>query len=126
MREVNSCVVSGRLVRDAELNYSKNGLAICRYAIANNYVGKNKEQEVNFFDVVQFGNFAESLAQYLKKGTRVVVTGELRQNRWENEQGEKRSKVELIAREVVLLGGKGEAREEQEDDSDEFTDDVPF
>ena len=59
------------------------------------------DEEVNFFDVTIFGQMAENCAESLTKGTRVVVAGELRQSSWQTQEGDKRSKVEIIADEVA-------------------------
>lgn len=108
MNDLNSVMVIGRLTRDAERKYTSAGLAVCKFSIANGYskkVGDKWEEQVNFFDVTLFGKSGESLAQYLVKGKQVAVCGELRQERWEKD-GDKRSKVEIIAQNVQLLGGK--------------------
>lgn len=105
--DINSVVVLGRLTRDAELRYSNSGTAICKFAIANNYSrkqGDNWNEETNFFDAVLMGRRAEALHKYLVKGKQVGVSGELRQNRWEQD-GQKRSRVEIFVNDVNLLGG---------------------
>jgi len=105
--DINSVVVLGRLTRDAELRYSNSGTAICKFAIANNYSrkqGDNWNEETNFFDAVLMGRRAEALHKYLVKGKQVGVSGELRQSRWEQD-GQKRSRVEIFVNDVNLLGG---------------------
>lgn len=110
MADTNSVVLVGRLTRDAELKYSAGGMAIGRFSIAVNYrkkAGDNWEDEVNYFDIVLFGKSAETLNQYLVKGKQVCVNGELRQNRWEQD-GATRSKIEVIANNVQLLGSSNQ------------------
>ena len=107
MADVNHVVLIGRLTRDSELKYTSGGMAVCKFAIALNKRRKQGEQwvdEANFFDVVLFGRSGESLNQYLVKGKQVAVEGELHQNRWEQD-GQSRSKVEINATNVQLLGG---------------------
>lgn len=128
--DVNSVTVVGRLTRDAELRHTSGGMALCRFSIASNYTRKQGDQyveEVNYFDVVMFGRYAEAIHQYLTKGQQVVVSGEARQNRWEKD-GQKRSKIEFIGNTVQLVGGRssGESRQQSSSPSDEFSDDVPF
>ncbi|WP_439647454.1 single-stranded DNA-binding protein [Brucepastera parasyntrophica] len=107
MAEVNHVILIGRLTRDSELKYTSGGMAVCKFSIAVNKRRKNGDQwveEANFFDIVLWGRAGESLNQYLVKGKQVAVEGELRQNRWEQD-GQARSKIEIIANNVQLLGG---------------------
>jgi single-strand DNA-binding protein len=105
--DINSVVLIGRLTRDAELRYSNSGTAICKFSIANNYSRKQGDtwaEETNFFDAVLMGRRAEALHKYLVKGKQIGIQGELRQDRWEQD-GQKRSRVEVFVNEVNLLGG---------------------
>ena len=107
MADINHVVLVGRLTRDAELKYTQGGAAVCKFSIAINRRRKNGEEwveEANYFDIVLWGRQGEALNQYLVKGKQVAVEGELRQNRWEQD-GQSRSKVEVIANNLQLLGG---------------------
>jgi single-strand DNA-binding protein len=107
MADVNHVVLVGRLTRNAELKYTNNGSAVSKFSIAINQRRKKDDQwvdESHFFDIVLWGKTAESLNQYLVKGKQVGIEGQLRQNRWEQE-GQARSKVEIFATNVMLLGG---------------------
>jgi len=107
MIDLNHVVLIGRLTRDAELKYTAAGQAVCKFSIAVNRRKKSGEQwvdEPNFFDIVLWGRQGESLNQYLVKGKMVGVDGELRQDRWEQD-GQNRSKVEIVAANLQLLGG---------------------
>ncbi len=107
MADLNHVILIGRLTRDAELKYTANGQAVCKFAIAVNRRRKNGDQwveEANFFDIVLWGRQGETLNQYLVKGKQIAVDGELRQDRWEQD-GQNRSKVEIMANNVQLLGG---------------------
>jgi single-strand DNA-binding protein len=107
MADLNHVVLIGRLTRDAELKYTANGQAVCKFSIAVNRRRKNGDQwedEANFFDIVVWGRQGESLNQYLIKGKMVGVDGELRQDRWQQD-GQNRSKVEIVATYLQLLGG---------------------
>jgi len=106
MVDLNQVALIGRLTRDAELK-SVNGQPLCKFSIAVNRRKKNGdrwEDEANFFDIVVWGRQAESLHPYLVKGKEVGVSGELRQERWQHE-GQNKSKVEVIASNIQLLGG---------------------
>jgi len=108
MADINHVVLVGRLTRDAEIKYTNSGTAISKFAIAINRRRKSGDQwteEANFFDCVVWGKVAEALTQYLVKGKQVGVQGELRQNRWEQD-GQRRSKVEVNVSNIQLLGGR--------------------
>jgi single-strand DNA-binding protein len=108
MADLNHVVLIGRLTRDAELKITANGQAVCKFSIAVNRRRKNGDQwedEANFFDIVVWGRQGEALSQYLVKGKMVGVDGELRQDRWQQQDGQNRSKVEIVANNLQLLGG---------------------
>jgi single-strand DNA-binding protein len=107
--DINNVVLTGRLTRDAELKYTANGQAVCKFSLAVNRRRKNGdkwEEEANFFDVVLWGRQGETLNQYLVKGKAVGIYGELRQDRWQQD-GQNRSKIEVVASNVQLMGGGG-------------------
>jgi len=109
MAEINSVVLVGRLTRDAELKYTQTGTAIVKFSLAINRrkkTGDTWSDEANFFDVSMMGKSADSVHKYLVKGKMVAVQGELRQNRWEQD-GQARSKVEIFAFTLQLLGSSG-------------------
>lgn len=115
MADINCVVLVGRLTRDAELKYTNSGYPVCTFSIAVNRRRKNGdtwEDEVSFFDIVLWGKQGESLNQYLVKGKQVSVSGELRQNRWEQD-GQARSKVEVVAGNIQLLGGTANSASNQ-------------
>ena len=143
MVDINHVVLIGRLTRDAELKSLASGQAVCKFSIAVNRrrkSGDNWEDEPNFFDIVVWGRQGESLHQYLVKGKMVCVDGELKQDRWQQD-GQNRSKVEIVATNIQLLGGNpgssggtyaGSGRSgaapqsEQAPAEDSFADDIPF
>jgi single-strand DNA-binding protein len=107
--DINHVVLVGRLTRDAELKYTSGGQAVCKFSLAINRRKKNGDQwedEPNFFDVVCWGRQGEALNQYMLKGKQVGVEGQLRQDRWEQD-GQNRSRVQIIASNIQLLGGSG-------------------
>lgn len=109
MADINRVILVGRLTRDAELKYTSGGSPVAKFGIAINRrrkVGDQWEEEANFFDVVVWGRVAEALNQYLVRGKQVGIEGELRQDRWEQD-GQKRSRVEIVASNIMLLGGRG-------------------
>lgn len=97
---MNSINIVGRLVRDVEERATRTGKQVLNFSIAvDDFSGGSKQS--SFFDVVAFDK--PNLVAYLVKGKRVGVSGRLSQSRWENQQGEKRSKVEIIANHIDLL-----------------------
>jgi single-strand DNA-binding protein len=106
MVDINHVILIGRLTRDSELKHTAGGQPVCKFSIAVNRRKKNGEvweDEASFFDIVLWGRQGETLSQYLVKGKQVAIDGELRQDRWEQD-GQKRSKVEIVAGNVQLLG----------------------
>jgi len=135
MADVNHVILIGRLTRDSALTYTSGGMAVCKFAIAVNRRKKNGDQwvdEASFFDVVAWGKIGEALNQYLVKGKQVAVEGELHQNRWEQD-GQSRSKVEINADNIQLLGGGTEQaapapsrQTEPQGFQDDFPEGIPF
>ncbi len=107
--DINRVVLVGRLTRDAEQSYTQSGYALLKFSIAVNRRRKQGDQwidEGNFFDVTVWGRQGEAIANYMTKGKQVAVEGQLRQDRWESQDGSKRSKVVIEANTVQLLGGR--------------------
>lgn len=107
--DINKVVLVGRLTRDAEQSYTQSGFALLKFSIAVNRSRKQGDQwveEANFFDVTVFGRQGEAIASYMTKGKQVGVEGQLRQDRWEAQDGTKRSKVTIDANNVQLLGSR--------------------
>ena len=111
--DLNIVCVAGRLTRDAELKYTAGGQAVCKFSIAVNRRRKNGDQwedEASFFDCVLFGKQAEYLSKNLLKGRQVGISGELKQDRWQQE-GQSRSKVEIIVNAAQLFGNAHEQKD---------------
>ena len=97
----NTVTVVGNVTRDPELRFAQSGMAIAQFGLAWNRRRQDQEDEVSFFDITCFRQLAENVAESLKKGARVVVYGTLQQRSWENDQGDRRSKVEILADDVA-------------------------
>jgi single-strand DNA-binding protein len=113
MADINQVVLVGRLTRDAELKYTNSGAAVSKFSLAVNQRRKKGDQwedEVHYFDISLWGKTAEAINQYLVKGKQVGVQGQLRQDRWQQD-GQNRSKVEIFATNVMLLGSGGGGRQ---------------
>ena len=108
MSDLNEVVVSGRLTRDAELRYTPNGTAVTDIIVASNRIwskDSEKQEEATFVDVTIWGKQAESLAKYMTKGRHVMLPGRLKLNKWETDEGDKRSKLTVTAEKVNLTPG---------------------
>lgn len=99
MLELNKVMLIGNLTRDPELSYLPAGTAVAKMGLAVNRSWKDKtgqwQREASFFDLDAWGPQAEFSAKYLKKGKRVYVEGQLRQNTWEAPDGSKRNQVRI-------------------------------
>ncbi len=101
----NTVELVGNITRDPELRFTPSGAAIATFGLAVNRRWRNQqsnewEEQTSFFDVVCWRNLAENVTESLFKGSRVMVVGRLEQRSWENQEGEKRSKVEVVADEI--------------------------
>jgi single-strand DNA-binding protein len=101
----NTVTIVGNITRDPELRFTPSGQATASFGVAVNRVWTDRQTQerkeaTSFFDIVCWGQLAENAAQSLSRGTRVVVSGRLDQRSWENQEGEKRTKIEITADEV--------------------------
>lgn len=111
MANINRVVLVGNLTRDPELRHTPSGTAVCEFGIAVNTREKDPGSgewvdRADFFDVTVWGDQGEACATYLKKGSPAGVDGRLRQDRWETQDNQKRSKVKIIAAVVQFLGSR--------------------
>jgi single-strand DNA-binding protein len=102
----NTVTLVGNVTRDPELRFTNSGQATASFGLAVNRRWQNRqtqewEEQVSFFDVVCWREMAENVSESLTKGSRVVVTGRLDQRSWETQEGDKRSKIEVVADEVA-------------------------
>lgn len=97
----NTVTVVGNVTRDPELRFTQGGMAVVNFGVAWNKRRNDGDDEVSFFDVTCFRQLAENVANSVNKGARVVIYGTLSQRSWENQQGERRSKVEILADDVA-------------------------
>jgi single-strand DNA-binding protein len=102
----NTVTVTGNITRDPELRFTPSGSAVATFGLAVNRRWQNRqtnewEEQVSYFDVSSWNQLAENVSECLSKGTRVTVTGRLEQRSWETQEGERRSKVEIVADDVA-------------------------
>jgi single-strand DNA-binding protein len=105
MANGNSVTLVGNVTRDPELRFTPSGQAVATFGLAVNRVWNDKQsnerkEAESFFDIVCWAGMAENAGESLSKGSRVLVTGRLEQRSWETQDGEKRSKIEVVADEI--------------------------
>lgn len=105
---MNSVCISGNLTRDAEVRMTNSGTAVANFSIAVNDRRKNPqtgewEDVPNYIDCVLFGSRAQALAPRLTKGTKVAIEGKLRYSSWQSQDGQRRSKIEVVVDDIDLL-----------------------
>lgn len=109
-RSINQVTLMGNLTRDPELRQTPNGQSVCSFSLALNRAYKDKSDQwveaTDYIDVVAWAGLGERVAQYLAKGRRCLVVGRLQSRSWEQD-GQKRSKVEVLANDVTFLDGRG-------------------
>lgn len=137
MVSLNKVFLGGNLTRDPELRHTPSGIAVSdiRLAVNQVYMDKNnqKQEETTFVDVVVWGKQAETVCQYLKKGSGLLVEGALQFDSWEHE-GQKRSRIRVKASRIQFLsspGGKSVSQPiseqaNEEDVSPVTSEDIPF
>ncbi|MFI5303552.1 MAG: single-stranded DNA-binding protein [Nitrospiria bacterium] len=131
MASFNKVILMGNLTKDPEIRYTPNGTAVANFRMAVNRrykQGEETKEDACFIDIVVFGKQGESCGQYLHKGNGVIVDGRLQERRWETEDGQKRSKYEVVAQSVQFLPKKEGSGSGGEGVVDEMVDnnDVPF
>ena len=104
MANENNVAITGNVTRDPELRYTPSGAAVAEFGLAWNRRFQRDgewEEEPHYFDVTVWQDLAENVAASVQRGTRVTVTGRLAQESWETENGDKRSKVKIVADDVA-------------------------
>ena len=116
-RGLNRVMVIGNLGADPELRYTPQGTPVASFRVAVNerYGGK---ETVEWFSIVAWAGLAEVCSQYLKKGSQVYIEGHLQTRSWEDSGGAKRYRTELVAQNLIMPGGRGEAAPDAEAPSD--------
>ncbi len=109
---INRVTITGNLTRDPELRATPSGAQVLRLGVAVNDRRRNQqsgewEDYPNFVDCVVFGARAEALSRLLSKGSKVAIEGKLRYSSWETKEGERRSKLEIVAEELDFLSQRG-------------------
>ncbi|HEY4670191.1 MAG TPA: single-stranded DNA-binding protein [Tepidiformaceae bacterium] len=110
MASLNKVMLIGNAGRDAELRYTANGTAQSQFSMAVNYRRKGTsgdwEDATEWFNIVVFGDQAERTSQYITKGKQLYIEGRLQTRTWDDDQGVKHYRTEVIANQLLLLGSR--------------------
>lgn len=134
---MNKVLLIGNLTKDPELTATPAGVSVCRFSIAvsRNYTSADGERQTDFFNITAWRGLGENVSKYTKKGSKVAVSGSIQMRSYEDNDGIKRTVVDVIAEEVEFLtksqsdgqtngsvnGNKKPALQSLDDDSD-----IPF
>lgn len=132
-RGLNKVMIIGNLGRDPEIRYTPSGRPVTSFSVATtrtwvNYDGERKE-ETEWFNVVAWGPLAEICNQYLASGKQVYIEGRLQTRGWEDEQGRRHFRTEIVAQEMILLGDRRSphfTQPDEEADNHHQPDDLTF
>jgi single-strand DNA-binding protein len=104
-------MIIGRLTRDPEVRTTPNGANVVSFSIATNFNWTNqqgqKQEQVEFHNIVAWRKLADIIGQYLKKGSKIYVEGRLQTRTWDGNDGQKRNRTEIVADNIIMLDSKG-------------------
>jgi len=117
MASFNRVILAGNLTRDIELRETPGGASVADAGLAVNDRRKQGDEwvdETSFIDLTLWGRTAENAAEYLSKGSPILIEGRLKQDSWQNEAGEKRTKLKVVVDRLQFLSNKnGESKKEE-------------
>lgn len=131
---LNKVIMMGRLTRDPEISSSTSGTTFARFSIAvDRKIKAEGQPEADFFNCTSFGKQAEFIERYLKKGTKIVITGRLQNDSYTNKDGQKVTATKIITEEVEFAESKKDGQTEQKTENNDFlsipdgiADELPF
>jgi single-strand DNA-binding protein len=117
-KSVNKVILIGNLGKDPEVKFTPGGTAVAKFSLATNERYKDKSGEwqdrTEWHNIVAWQRLAEIVGEYVKKGNKLYIEGRLQTSSWEDKQsGEKKYRTEIIAQDLVLLGGRGDAADHE-------------
>lgn len=123
---LNKVALVGRMTKDADLKYLKNGTAVANFTIAvnRNFKNRNDEVEADFIKIVAFGKQSENIAKYTEKGSLISVSGRIQTRNYKNSEGKTVYITEVIADEICFLDSK--KKKDIENDFNNLEQDLPF
>lgn len=135
-RGLNKVMLIGRLGKNPKMRHTSSGTPVTNFSLAITRTWKSSSGEVEskteWFSIVAWGNLAEICNQYLTKGKLIYIEGRLQTQQWEDEKGNQKSKVEIVAKDMVMLGSNSNSSQKEElvneigSDNDENFEEFPF
>jgi single-strand DNA-binding protein len=111
-RSVNKAIIIGNLGNDPEIRTTPGGARVATLSVATNRRWQSRsgemQEDTQWHRVVAWNKLAEIVEQYLKKGDRIFIEGRIQYRQWEDQNGQKRYSTEIVANDMVMLGGRGE------------------
>ena len=104
--DLNRCDFIGRLGKDPEMRSTASGDQVANFSIACGWKNKQKEG-TEWVNIVAFGKLAEIIGQYLKKGSKIYISGGMRTRKWQDQSGANRYSTEIVAKDMIMLDSKG-------------------
>src|SRR5437868_8564082 len=117
-KSVNKVILVGNLGKDPEIKYTPSGTAVAKFSLATNERYKDKagqwQDRTEWHNIVAWQRMAEIVGEYVKKGSKIYIEGRLQTSSWDDkESGQKKYRTEVIANDLVLLGGRGEGADSE-------------
>ena len=117
-RGLNRVEIIGNLGGDPEIRFTPSGDQVVNFtvAVSESWTGKDgqKNERVEWFRLVAWRKLAEICGQYLKKGNKVYISGKMQTRSWEDQQGVKKYTTEIVANEMIMLGGEAQSEQRQD------------
>ena len=104
--DLNNCSFIGRLGKDPEMRSTPTGTQVANFSLAVGWKSKDKDG-TEWVNIVAFGKLAEIIGQYLKKGSKIYISGGMRTRKWQDQSGADRYSVEIVAKDMIMLDSKG-------------------
>jgi len=117
-RSLNKVLLLGNLGKDPEVRYTSSGRAVATFTLATSQQWRdqdgNDQERTEWHRIVAWGRLGEVCGEYLSKGKQVFIEGRIQSREWEDQEGNKRTTVEIIANDMIMLGGASQSRESGE------------
>lgn len=109
--DLNKAMIIGRLTRDPETRTTPQGTTVCSFGVATNFIWTDpqgqKQERVEFHNIVAWRKLAEICGQYLRKGSKIYIEGRLQTREWDGQDGNKRQRTEIVAENMIMLDSRG-------------------
>lgn len=118
-RSLNKVMLLGNLGRDPEVRYTASGRAVASFTLATTFTWRDQEgsdqEKTEWHRIVAWGRLGEICGEYLSKGQKVYIEGRIQSRDWEDQDGNKRTTVEIVANDMIMLGSPGQNQERREE-----------